>query len=115
MPVNFLHPHTAAGQDTAAAPQSGRGSRPAGAYVIDWRAVQRADHACCCLARPVVIAIVRPGPDRPHQTELLLCGHHYRVSRPALCAAGAMVLDIKGAPITEHSRPLSASAYTSGL
>jgi hypothetical protein len=81
--------------------------------MIDWRAVQRADHACCCSARSLVIAIMPPRPDRPHQTELLLCGHHYRVSRQALCAAGALVLDIKGAPITESSRPLSASAFNS--
>jgi len=113
MPVNFLHHRTAAGQDTAAAPRSGRWRRSAGAHGIDWRAVQRADHACCCPARPVVIAIMPPGPGRPQQTELLLCGHHHRVSQQALRAAGAMVLDIKGAPITESSRPLPASALNS--
>jgi hypothetical protein len=32
-----------------------------------------------------------PGPSRPHTTELLLCGHHYRVSRVALAAAKAVV------------------------
>jgi hypothetical protein len=32
--------------------------------------------------------------DRPHETDLLLCGHHYRVSRRALAAAGAVVAEI---------------------
>jgi hypothetical protein len=40
-----------------------------------------------------------PSPGRPHQTELLLCGHHYRVSRQALAAAGATVVDIAGSPV----------------
>jgi hypothetical protein len=31
---------------------------------------------------------------RPHQTELLLCGHHYRVSRQALAAANATVTEL---------------------
>lgn len=33
---------------------------------------------------------------RPHSTELLLCGHHYRVSRQALAAAGATVTELPG-------------------
>jgi hypothetical protein len=28
---------------------------------------------------------------RPHQVDLLLCGHHYRVSQQALAAAGARI------------------------
>jgi len=43
--------------------------------------------------------------DRPHQTELLLCGHHYQVSQRALRAAGATIVHIKGTPIAEGSRP----------
>jgi len=30
-------------------------------------------------------------PARPRETDLLLCGHHYRASRAALAAAGAVV------------------------
>jgi hypothetical protein len=40
-----------------------------------------------------VIALIPPTPGRPHRTELLLCMHHFRVSRPALRAAGACVID----------------------
>jgi hypothetical protein len=37
-----------------------------------------------------------PTPDRPHPVDLLLCGHHYRVSRRALTAAGARILNLPG-------------------
>jgi hypothetical protein len=37
-----------------------------------------------------------PTAGRPHETELLLCGHHYRVSRAALSAAGAGVHELAG-------------------
>ena len=39
-----------------------------------------------------------PTAARPHETELLLCGHHYRVSRPALEAAHAAVRELPGTP-----------------
>ena len=47
--------------------------------------------ACCCPARPVVQVIMPPTAGRPHSVDLLLCGHHYRVSCQALAAAGATV------------------------
>jgi len=56
-----------------------------------------ADRACCCPARPVVTVIMPPAPGRPHPVDLLLCGHHFRVSRAALAAAGAAVYDDTGA------------------
>ena len=56
-----------------------------------------ADRACCCPARPVVTVIMPPAPGRPHPVDLLLCGHHFRVSRAALKAAGAAVYDDTGA------------------
>jgi hypothetical protein len=56
-----------------------------------------ADRACCCPARPVVTVIMPPAPRRPHSVDLLLCGHHFRVSRAALTAAGAAVYDGTGA------------------
>ena len=56
-----------------------------------------ADRACCCPARPVVTAIMPPAPGRPHPVDLLLCGHHFRVSQAALAAAGAAVYDDTGA------------------
>jgi hypothetical protein len=52
--------------------------------------------ACCCPASPVVRVIMPATVTRPHSTELLLCGHHYRVSRQALAAANATVSEIHG-------------------
>jgi hypothetical protein len=58
------------------------------------------DRACCCPAGPVVTAAMPPTAGRPYQVDLLLCGHHYRVSRAALQAAGATVYGETGAPVT---------------
>jgi hypothetical protein len=57
--------------------------------------------AGCCPARPVVRVIMPPTPARPHETELLLCGHHYRVSRKALAKAHASVCRLPGPDGTE--------------
>jgi hypothetical protein len=54
------------------------------------------DQACCCVARAVVRVVMPPTAARPHETELLLCGHHYRLSRAALSAAGASVHELAG-------------------
>jgi hypothetical protein len=51
--------------------------------------------ACCCSAKPVVI-VVMPAVSGRASTDLLMCGHHFRVSRPALAAAGAAVFDAHG-------------------
>ena len=67
--------------------------------LIDWRALRLAGRACCCPAQPAVIVIMPPGPGRPHPTELLLCGHHYRASRHALEAAGAGIFNLDGASL----------------
>ncbi len=37
-----------------------------------------------------------PTSERRHSVDLLLCGHHYRVSRRALEAAGARVENLPG-------------------
>src|SRR6266568_9550298 len=52
--------------------------------------------ACCCVAWAVVRVVIPPTAARPHETELLLCGHHYRVSRAALAAAHATVSELPG-------------------
>jgi hypothetical protein len=54
------------------------------------------DRACCCVARAVVRVVMPPTAARPHESELLLCGHHYRVSRAALSAAHASVHELAG-------------------
>jgi hypothetical protein len=46
-----------------------------------------------------VIIVMPSSPGRPHSTELLLCGHHYRLSRGALEEAGATALDSSGMPV----------------
>ena len=40
--------------------------------------------------------VMPPAPGRPHPVDLLLCGHHYRVCRAAVSAAGATVYDELG-------------------
>ena len=52
--------------------------------------------ACCCPARPVVRITMPPAPGRAEPVDLWLCGHHYRASIAALCAAGAVVEDLTG-------------------
>lgn len=74
------------------------------------------DRACCCPARPMVTVVMPPTADRPYSIDLLLCGHHYRVNRAALRAAGATSYDQAGAAITDgasddqHSRHQPAGA-----
>jgi hypothetical protein len=77
--------------------------------------------ACCCPAKPVVQVVMPPTAARPHRTELLLCGHHYRASSQALAAAGATVtglLGIFGSPLAallpDLHVPASPSAETTG-
>jgi hypothetical protein len=53
----------------------------------------------------VVVAVMPPVPSREHQTELLLCGHHYRASRQALAAARAVVVDMTGVPLAGYNWP----------
>jgi hypothetical protein len=54
------------------------------------------DRACCCPAKALVRVLMPPTVVRPHETELLLCGHHYRASSQALAAAGARVRELPG-------------------
>jgi hypothetical protein len=89
MNARFLHSSARKGDGAAAlfdaASRQGVPPRPA-------------DRSCCCVAKPVVRVVMPPTPARPHETELLLCGHHYRVSRQALAAAHASVVELPGVP-----------------
>jgi len=78
---------------------------PPRVQLVNWHAVHRAQHACCCTARPEAVAVMPPAPGRAHRTEILLCGHHYRVSRSALGAAGATVVDLTGVPLAGYEWP----------
>ena len=55
-----------------------------------------AARACCCPARPVVTVVMPPTASRLRPVDLLLCGHHFRVSQAALQAAGVAVYDRTG-------------------
>jgi hypothetical protein len=80
-------------------------------YLIDWRTSLRlAERACCCSARPSVVAIVPPASDRLAPSDLLLCRHHYRTSERALIDAAIPVVNSEGEPLTPHTRALMAPA-----
>jgi len=68
-----------------------------------------AGRACCCPARPVVVAVIPPAAGRPHPTDLLLCGHHYRACRDGLEAAGAAVRDSRPHPEARHEQVMRFS------
>lgn len=76
----------------ASAPETGSQSAYPGQPTLS---ASREDRACCCAAAPLVRAIMPPTPER-RSVDLLLCGHHYRVSRRALDAAGASIYDMPG-------------------
>jgi len=69
-----------------------------------------AEHACCCPARPVVTVVMPAAHGRPYPMDLLLCGHHYRVSELALLAAGATVFDETGMVLPAGQEPVLARA-----
>jgi hypothetical protein len=48
------------------------------------------DKACCCPSRPVVKVLMPSTSDRHYRVELLLCGHHFRLSQWTLAAVGAV-------------------------
>jgi hypothetical protein len=77
---------------TAGAPKHRESVAPA-MPAAPWRALSLAERACCCSAKPAVVAIMPPAAGRRHATDLLLCGHHFRASRQSLTEAGAAVFD----------------------
>ena len=68
--------------------------------VIDWPAVRQANRSCCCIARPSVVIVLQPTHDRPHPTEVLLCGHHFEHSRSTLQASRALAFSLDGEHLT---------------
>jgi len=55
-----------------------------------------------------------PMPARTHCTDLLLCRHHYRVSKTAIVAAGAVVLDPEITPAGTRPAFLETQPSSSG-
>jgi hypothetical protein len=93
-----------AGQDTApgGSPSARASSR------VDWRtSIRLALRACCCPAKPAVVAIMPPGPGRAAESELFLCRHHYVASERALASAAAAVFDSSGEPLTPRAPALA--------
>jgi hypothetical protein len=91
MNTSFTHP-PAGTDDVAPKPWAGAPVDPAAT------AAGQSDSACCCPAKAVVQVVLPPTATRPGATDLLLCGHHYRVSRRALAAAHAVVHELPGMP-----------------
>ena len=64
---------------------------------LEWIGVRHEEGAALAAAGQAkltdLLGVCAGTTGRPHATELLLCGHHYRRSRRALAAAGATVLD----------------------
>jgi hypothetical protein len=62
----------------------------------------------------VVTVVMPPTASRPHPVDLLLCGHHFRVSQASLRAAGADVYDKTGLQImagTQARPPLASGRH----
>ncbi|HEY2577715.1 MAG TPA: hypothetical protein VGI74_15520 [Streptosporangiaceae bacterium] len=53
--------------------------------------LELAPRACCCPAKPSVVAIMPSGPDRAESADLLLCGTHYSAAAEGLQTAGAVI------------------------
>ena len=62
------------------------------------------DRACCCPSRPMVRVLMPAAPGRPYRVDLLLCGHHFRLSQWTLAAAGAVARVLPGRAAAEASR-----------
>jgi hypothetical protein len=63
------------------------------------------DKACCCPSRPMVRVLMPATENRPYRVDLLLCGHHFRLSQWTLAAAGAMVRVMPGLRSADESVP----------
>ena len=70
------------------------------------------DHACCCTAKPMVKVIMPATASRPHPVDLWLCGHHWRVSPPAIIAAGATVYQVGTPDAGTQPDPRAAVAHS---
>ena len=68
------------------------------------RPLSYTDRACCCPARPVVTVVIPAAHGRPRPVDLLLCGHHYWVSRTTLHTVDADVYDKTGVLIMTGER-----------
>ena len=63
------------------------------------------DRACCCPSRPMVRVLMSATHSRPYRVDLLLCGHHFRLSQWGLAAAGAVAQVMPGRRRADESVP----------
>ena len=89
--MNARHLHPSARKNTAAVQRDHGTPASTAASPADLPG-----RACCCPAKAAVRVIMQPAQGRLGETDLLLCGHHYLVSRRALAAAGASVRELPG-------------------
>jgi hypothetical protein len=52
----------------------------------------------------MVRVLMPTAPGRPYRVDLLLCGHHFRLSQWTLAAAGAVARVLPGRHAAEESR-----------
>lgn len=60
-----------------------------------------ADRACCCPAKPAVVAVLPINGHDRQAVDIHLCLHHYRLSSTALTEADAVVFDGSGMPVED--------------
>jgi hypothetical protein len=77
--------------------------------LIASQAAVQLGRSCCCPGRPVVRVMIPPGDTCPRWADLLLCGHHYRVSLQALLDARAEITEL-AAPGAGHPEALLPEA-----
>lgn len=92
MHERYPHPSVGGRSFTAGRWPTSRTAYAGGETDLEKR-LDSADRACCCLAKPLVVAIIPPTADRPEPADLLLCGHHYTAYKDALEAVGATIHD----------------------
>lgn len=104
MAARFEHPSylSRLSQEEKRLAEAQLGGEPAVRHRQDRRYAER---SCCCVAPPAVIVVVPPSAGRPLATELLLCGHHYRLARRTLAERGDTVLDMNGFPLPDQDWP----------
>ena len=89
MNARSLHPSAQNASRSDQPSASGTAAAPAGPADVPGR-------ACCCPAKAAVRVLMPATEARPYEADLLLCGHHYRVSRRALAEARAVIFELPG-------------------
>ncbi|HTP16412.1 MAG TPA: hypothetical protein VMK13_11310 [Streptosporangiaceae bacterium] len=100
--------HASSARDTAPPqgelPQAGQAPRRPGAEeraadAAQWIArLKAAQRACCCPAKPFMVALLPPRPGGTELVDIFLCGHHGRICRESLAAAGARLHQLPDVP-----------------